>query len=271
MLLVLDSVGIGGAPDAERYGDAGANTLAHIAEACAKSLCDIGGLRSGPLGLPVLGRLGLGKACELATGRTPIGLGADRIVGRYGCALEISHGKDTPSGHWELLGAPIMFDWGYFPRSHPCFPEELIAEFTERGAIPGVLGNCHASGTEIIAQLGEEHLRTGKSICYTSADSVFQIAAHEEAFGLDRLYDLCQLARELLDDYRIGRVIARPFAGSTAAQFVRTENRRDYSVPPPAPTLLDRASQAGRDIATVGKIRRYFCTLRHRTHFQGSR
>lgn len=253
MLLVLDSVGIGGAPDAERYGDAGANTVGHIAEACREGRCDAAG-RRGQLNVPNLTRLGLGKACKLATGFTPTGLDAPEAFGRYGCASESSYGKDTPSGHWELLGGPVLFDWGYFPRTIPCFPDELIAEFSRRAGISGVLGNCHASGTEIIAQLGERHLRTGQPICYTSADSVFQIAAHEEAFGLDRLYDLCTLARELLHPYRVGRVIARPFTGATPADFTRTGNRRDYSLPPPMPTLLDQASEENRDVATIGKI-----------------
>lgn len=254
LVIVLDSAGIGGAPDAAAYGDLGADTIGHIAVACEKGDCDIENMRSGRLYVPTLERLGLGRACRLATGRTPPGLGMEPVIGQYGSAFETSRGKDTPSGHWELFGVPVTFDWGYFSDTSPCFPHDLVADFMERGEIPGILGNCHASGTQIIAELGEEHMRSGKPICYTSADSVFQIAAHEETFGLDRLYDLCAIGKELLESYRIGRVIARPFIGAAASGFTRTGGRRDYSVPPPAPTLLEDASEAGRDVATVGKI-----------------
>jgi phosphopentomutase len=249
----MDSVGIGAAPDAPAYGDDGADTVGHIAEVCARGDADDGG-REGPLRLPNLVRLGLGEACRLATGRLPAGLGARTVEGRYGCAAEISRGKDTPSGHWELAGVPVAFDWGYFPRTVPCFPSELIAELCRRAALPGILGDCHASGTEIIAQLGKQHIRSAKPICYTSADSVFQIAAHEHEFGLERLDEICRIARELLEPYNIGRVIARPFVGSAEAGFTRTGNRRDYSVPPPADTILDLATAAGRNVITVGKI-----------------
>jgi phosphopentomutase len=190
----------------------------------------------------------------LASGQVPAGLAARTVEGRYGCAAEISRGKDTPSGHWELAGVPVAFDWGYFPRTVPCFPSELIAELCRRAALPGILGDCHASGTEIIAQLGKQHIRSAKPICYTSADSVFQIAAHEHEFGLERLDEICRIARELLEPYNIGRVIARPFVGSAEAGFARTGNRRDYSVPPPADTILDLATAAGRNVITVGKI-----------------
>jgi phosphopentomutase len=254
LLIVLDSVGIGGAPDAARFGDEGADTVGHIAEAAARCEADRAGLRSGALRLPNLIALGLGEACRIASGRTPPGLEGAASAGRWGAAQEISSGKDTPSGHWELAGAPVLFDWGYFPRTIPTFPPELTEALIERGGLPGILGDRHASGTAIIAELGEEHVRTGKPICYTSADSVFQIAAHEQAFGLERLNALCRLARELVDPLGIGRVIARPFTGGTAASFVRTANRRDYATPPPWPTLLKRASQLGREVASVGKI-----------------
>jgi phosphopentomutase len=254
-VLVLDSVGIGAAPDAANYGDEGADTIGHIAEACARRDADREGLRAGKLRLPNLVRLGLGEACRMATGRVPPGLEFDAApAGRYGFGIEISKGKDTPSGHWELAGVPVPFDWGYFPRTVPCFPGHLIEALCRDAGLPGLLGNYHASGTQIIADLGEEHIRTGKPICYTSADSVFQIAAHEESFGLDRLYAVCKVARRLVDPLRIGRVIARPFIGAASENFVRTGNRRDYSVPPPAPTVLDQASAAGRDVITVGKI-----------------
>jgi len=254
-LLVLDSVGIGGAPDAALYGDADADTVGHIAECCARGEADRAGLRSGPLRLPNLAALGLGEACRLATGRIPPGLaceGAPR--GRFGCAAETSHGKDTPSGHWELAGAPVTFDWGYFPRTEPCFPDDLVDALCRQAGLPGILGNRHASGTAVIAELGEEHMRSGKPICYTSADSVFQIAAHEQSFGLERLYEVCRIARALTEPLNIGRVIARPFVGTGRNDFTRTANRRDYAVPPHEPTLLDRAREANRDIITVGKV-----------------
>src|SRR4051812_45465562 len=253
ILLVLDSVGIGSAPDADIYDDVGADTIGHIAQCCASGKADRE--RAGPLNLPNLVRLGLGEACRLAGGCVPLGLdGGIRPDGRFGCAREISKGKDTPSGHWELAGVPVPFDWGYFPKTIPCFPPDLVTELCRRADLSGILGDCHASGTAIIDVLGVEHMQTLKPICYTSADSVFQIAGHEAAFGLERLYQLCQVARDLVDPLRIGRVIARPFIGSSPADFKRTGNRRDYSVPPPAPTLLDIASRQGRDVATIGKI-----------------
>jgi len=258
-ILVLDSVGVGGAPDAAQYGDAGADTVGHIAEACACGEGDRPGLRRGPLDLPHLTRLGLGEACRLASGRVPPNLEAvllrgQYVRGQYGCAAEASRGKDTPSGHWEIAGCPVRFDWGYFPNARPCFPPDLVETLCREAGLPGILGDRHASGTEIIAELGEDHMRTGKPICYTSADSVFQIAAHEETFGLTRLYEVCLIARRLVDRLNIGRVIARPFVGATAADFTRTANRRDYAVPPPAPTILDLATASGRDVITVGKI-----------------
>jgi len=253
IILVLDSVGIGGAPDAAAYGDEGSNTVGHIADACAAGKANSG--REGPLRLPNLVRLGLGEACCLATGRIPPGLASrGGPEGRYATATEVSRGKDTPSGHWEIAGVPVEFAWGYFPDTQPCFPPDLIAQLCRRADLPGILGDRHASGTQIIAELGEEHIRSGKPICYASADSVFQVAAHEETFGLERLYSVCRIARELLGPMNIGRVIARPFVGTGAHDFRRTANRRDYSVPPPSPTLLDRATSEGRDVITVGKI-----------------
>jgi len=253
-VLVLDSVGIGGAPDAADYGDAGADTVGHVAECCARGEADRHGSRQGPLRVPNLVSLGLGRACELATGRIPPGLEGEVKLASYGCAREISRGKDTPSGHWELAGVPVPFEWGYFPNRTPCFPPDLVAAICAEAGLPGILGDRHASGTAIIEELGVEHLRTGKPICYTSADSVFQIAAHEDAFGLDRLYQVCAITRRLVDPLRIGRVIARPFIGASAADFRRTPNRRDFAVPPPSPTILDRATAAGRDVVTMGKI-----------------
>lgn len=255
ILCVLDSFGIGGAEDAVRFGDKGADTLGHIANACGKGEADRAGLRAGMLKLPEMDRLGLGRAAELSTGDRPAGLDfAGEPESLWGYGVETSRGKDTPSGHWEIAGVPVAFDWGYFPDEEPCFPAELTEAVIREGDLPGILGNRHASGTVIIEELGEEHIRTGKPICYTSADSVFQIAAHEEHFGLDRLYMLCETVRELVDPLNIGRVIARPFVGESAADFQRTANRRDYSVLPPEPTVLDRLVAAGRSVYGIGKI-----------------
>jgi phosphopentomutase len=254
-LFVLDSFGIGGGPDAAAYGDEGADTLGHIAEFCAAGAADREGLRSGPLMLPNMSALGLLKIAKTATGNSPAGMPMpERIYGLYGCANEISRGKDTPSGHWEIAGTPVLFDWGYFPTEGDAFPPELIETLCQAADLPGILGNCHASGTDIIDKYGEEHIRSGRPICYTSSDSVFQIAAHEGHFGLERLMHLSQIARSLLDPYNIGRVIARPFLGESRATFERTGNRRDFSVPPPEPTLLDRLVAAGRTVHAVGKI-----------------
>lgn len=254
ILCILDSVGIGGAPDAAAYGDAGANTLGHIAEACADGRGDREGLRKGLISLPNMDALGLGAAARLSTGALPPGLSDQPRGGRFGVGREVSKGKDTPSGHWEMAGVPVPFEWGYFPHTEPTFPPDLIEKLIAEAKLPGILGNKHASGTTIIAELGEESIRTGKPICYTSADSVFQIAAHETHFGLERLYEICRIAFELTAPLRIGRVIARPFVGETPNEFKRTGNRRDFAIPPPEPTLLDRAKDAGRQVFAIGKI-----------------
>jgi phosphopentomutase len=257
-LFVLDSFGIGGGPDAAAFGDLGADTLGHIAEFCAAGVADRPGLRHGPLKLPNMSALGLLHAARAATGRFPTGMDVpQRVFGYHGAASEVSNGKDTPSGHWEIAGTPVTFDWGYFPSEGDAFEPELVKAICEAGGVPGILGNCHASGTDIIARYGQEHAGTGKPICYTSSDSVFQIAAHERYFGLARLLALSETVRRLLDERpggRIGRVIARPFVGDTPETFERTGNRRDYSVPPPEPTLLDRLTEANRTVHAVGKI-----------------
>jgi phosphopentomutase len=254
-LFVLDSFGVGGARDAADYGDLGSNTLGHIAEFCAAGAADKAGVRQGPLKLPNMSSLGLTEIAKMASGRYPAGMPLpERLFGLYGAANEMSNGKDTPSGHWEIAGTPVMFDWGYFPTEGDAFSPELVETICREGDIPGILGNCHASGTDIIAQLGQDHIKTGKPICYTSSDSVFQIAAHETHFGLDRLIELCQVVRRLLDPLNIGRVIARPFVGKTPETFERTGNRRDFSVLPPEPTLLDRLTAAGRSVHAVGKV-----------------
>ncbi len=247
-LIVMDSVGIGGAPDAADFGDAGANTLGHIAMACAAGGADQG--RSGPLKMPNLGALGLGAALRLASGFDVLPGGA---AGRWGAATEVSRGKDTPSGHWELAGVPVPWDWTYFPDTVPAFPPDLVAKVCALAGTDGILGNCHASGVPIIEEHCAEHMRTGWPICYTSADSVFQIAAHEETFGLDRLLKLCADLAPTLHAMKVGRVIARPFTGAPG-NFSRTGNRHDYAMATPAPTLLDWVQDAGRATHAVGKI-----------------
>ena len=250
-LFVLDSFGVGGAPDAAGFGDEGADTFGHIEAACAAGRADVAGLRAGPLALPNMRALGLGHAAALATGRPAP---ADRPTGFHGTATEASRGKDTVTGHWEIAGVPLSLDWGYFPDTRPAFPAALTEALIREGNLPGILADCHASGTTVIEEFGEEHIRTGKPICYTSVDSVMQIAAHETHFGLERLYDLCRIGRRLADPLRIGRVIARPFVGEHAGAFVRTPNRKDFATPPPEPTLLDRVVQEGRKVFAVGKI-----------------
>ncbi|WP_454855543.1 phosphopentomutase [Rhizobium binxianense] len=250
-LCVLDSVGCGGAPDAGRYGDEGSNTLLHIAEACAAGRADEG--RSGPLRLPNLDLLGLGAAILLASGKTAPWLGAEP-AGRWGAAQEVSAGKDTQSGHWELAGVPVTRDWHYFPRSVPAFPVELMAELLARSGISGTLADCHASGTEVLDRFGLEHIATGKPIVYTSADSVVQIAAHEEHFGLERLLNVCRVAADIFHPLNVGRIIARPFVGEVPGTFVRTANRRDFAIAPPDGTICDQVVGAGGSVHAVGKI-----------------
>ncbi|NNM58541.1 MAG: phosphopentomutase [Legionellales bacterium] len=253
IVLLMDSFGIGSAADAPS-GDRGANTFVHIVQACAMGKADMPGKRQGKLHIPNLVRLGLINAAIASQGGRPLPEmdSPSAVIGAYGYAKERSLGKDTPSGHWEIAGVPVLTEWGYFAQDYPSFPEKLIHDLVERGNLPGILGNRHASGTVIIDELGQEHMETGKPIVYTSADSVFQIAAHEETFGLERLYALCNIARELVDEYNIGRVIARPFIG-TPGQFQRTGNRRDLATPPPAPTLFDKLLEDGGTVVAIGK------------------
>lgn len=256
-IMVLDSFGIGHAPDAEKFGDQGANTLGHIAQWCAEHRKHPDG-SAFPLTLPHLSQLGLGKAAQGASGHFPVGLDPQaKLIGSYGYAAEISSGKDTPSGHWEIAGVPVLFDWGYFSDTQNSFPQALLDRIVEKAGLPGYLGNCHSSGTVVLDELGEEHMRTGKPIFYTSADSVFQIAAHEETFGLERLYALCELVRQELNegDYNIGRVIARPFIGDKKGHFSRTGNRHDYAVEPPAMTVLEKlVTEKQGQVVSIGKI-----------------
>ncbi len=241
-ILLMDSFAIGESLDAASYGDKGADTFGHI-------------YKKTKVELPNLKRLGLFHAHLASSARNLISLeNVAEPSGYYGYAVENSKGKDTPSGHWELAGVPVMFDWGYYPKTQPCFPEKLINTLIKQAKLPGILGDKHASGTDILDELGTEHIKTGKPIIYTSADSVFQIAAHEEHFGLERLYELCELARKLVDEDNIGRVIARPFKGESAGNFARSANRRDYSVLPPAPTLLDKLVENDRQVIAIGKI-----------------
>jgi phosphopentomutase len=237
ILLVMDSAGVGALPDAGRYGDEGAHTLGHVAE---RAVAQTGGFE-----LPALQRLGLGNITPLA-GMSP----ARPATGAFGKCAEISAGKDTSTGHWEMAGLEIEKAFPLFPHG---FPEEILAPFRTRTG-RGVLGNVPASGTEIIDELGAEHMRTGALIVYTSGDSVFQIAAHEDVVPVAELYRYCEIAREILDPYQVGRVIARPFVGPGPGRFQRTYNRHDYSIPPPAPTVLDHLAGAGVDVVGVGKI-----------------
>lgn len=242
LLLVLDSVGIGAAPDAHLYGDEGANTLAHVAAA-------VGGLR-----LPTLARFGLGNIPELLPEGKPIS-GVPPVASpaaSYGAMREVSRGKDTTTGHWEIAGLQLDRGFTVFPAAYPSFPEALIGEFARRTG-RAVAANRAASGTDIMAELGERQMREGCWIVYTSADSVFQIAAHEEVIPLVELYRACEIARELCDGYFVGRVIARPFVGRPG-HFTRTAHRRDYSYPMPEPTILDRLTEKGIPVTTVGKL-----------------
>jgi phosphopentomutase len=236
-LIILDSVGVGDAPDAAAYGDEGSNTLGNIARA-------VGGLH-----LPNLGELGLGNLTDIQ-GVPPVA----QARGVFGRLTETSAGKDTTTGHWELAGVPLDKPFPLYPNG---FPAELMAEFEARIG-RGWLGNYPASGTEIIKELGAEHVATGKVIVYTSGDSVFQIAAHEEVVSLDELYRICQIARDLLTgEHAVGRVIARPFIGQPGS-FKRTEHRKDFSLEPPRETILDVVKAAGKEVMGVGKIEDIF-------------
>ncbi len=236
--MVLDSVGIGEMPDAAEYGDAGSNTLAHTAAA-------VGGLR-----MPNMGRLGLGNLTDVA-GVPPVAV-PEGVIGRAALAAP---NKDTTSGHWEMMTCVLPTKLNTFPGG---FPPEIIEAFCREAGVDGVLGNKVASGTDVITEFGDEHCRTGRPIVYTSADSVFQVAAHEETFGLERLYKACEAARRILaGPWEVGRVIARPFTGKSGA-YKRTSNRHDYSLFPPVPTVCDRLTEAGIPVLGVGKIQDIF-------------
>jgi phosphopentomutase len=233
-LMVLDSAGIGEMPDAANWGDAGSDTLGHI-------------LASRKVNLPNLQRLGLANIKSLNDLPTIV-----NPTGNYGKCTLFSNGKDTTTGHWEMAGIILTKAFPTFPNG---FPSRIIDKFCEEANVPGILANIPASGTEIIKQFGEEHIKTGKPIIYTSADSVFQIAAHEEIISVERLYEICEIARKILDgEDRVGRVIARPFVGENAETFKRTENRHDYAVPPPRENLLVELADNDLDVVCIGKI-----------------
>lgn len=244
-LIVLDSVGCGGAPDAGDFfngdlPDTGANTLGHIIEQRG-------------LNVPNMDRLGLGAAVRLSTGIATPGLTAEPI-GKWGVAREVSLGKDTPSGHWELAGLPVPWEWTYFPDAQPAFPDKITRALFNAAGTDGILCNAHSNGIKVIDDFGEEHLRSGWPICYTSADSVLQIAAHEEVFGYERLLQMCRDVAPLLHEMRVGRVIARPFVGTSKADFERTQKRRDFAIKPPEPVLTNWVQAAGGRVHGVGKI-----------------
>lgn len=251
-VLVLDSLGVGALPDAASFGDEGAHTLDHLVAA------------AGGLDAPRLIELGLGSVPGVESLPRPA-----EPAGAFGRAAELSPGKDSSTGHWEMMGCPLDRAFPVFPHG---FPREILEPFVRRSGLPGVLGNVPASGTEILERLGAEHLATGKPIVYTSADSVFQVAAHAERFGLERLYEICGIAREILDPFGVGRVIARPFVGEPGA-FRRTYDRRDFSMPPPRETVLDRLARAGVPVVGVGKISDIFTGrgLTRSVHTEGNR
>ncbi|MED7788186.1 phosphopentomutase [Francisella sp. 19X1-34] len=254
VVLLFDSFGIGEAPDALQFGDQGSDTLGHIVEYFSKN--------GRTIKLPNLSKRGLKAAAEHnrnAPLAQDISVTKNIINSKYGYCAEISRGKDTPSGHWELAGVPVMFDWYYFTakEGQSCFDQEFIDKWVEKADLKdGFIDAGHASGTEVLKEHGCESCVTKKPIVYTSADSVFQVAAHEDYFGLDKLLEICKIAREILDEMgmKVGRVIARPFIGESADEYVRTGNRKDFSILPPAPTLLDKLKQAGGKVVSIGKI-----------------
>lgn len=236
IIIILDSVGIGYAPDAKAYGDSGASTLAHTAQS-------VGGLK-----IPNMQRMGLGNIEPKEILGCPPNL---EPLASYGRMTEINCGKDTTTGHWEMIGCRMESPFATFPNG---FPEDFLRKWMKETGVTGYLCNRPISGTVVIKELGEEHLKTGFPIVYTSADSVFQIAAHEERFGLERLYEVCRVTRSLVDELNVGRVIARPFVGTKADDFTRTPRRRDYSMKPPEPNLLTLLSEKGLPFYAIGKI-----------------
>lgn len=245
VILMMDSFGVGGAKDACLFGDEGANTFFHIQE------------KYKGLMIPNLEKLGLNKILEMSSGKVAnLGKGNSLIksCAKYGVMREKSKGKDTISGHWELAGVPVLEEFGHFRLDFPSFPADLVERICKRADLEGILGNKAHSGTVIIEELGEEHLKTLKPIFYTSADSNLQIACHEEKFGLDRLYRLCEIAFEEVRPYNIARVIARPFVGTKKGEFVRTKNRKDFAVAPFGETILEKVKKSNKEVVGIGKI-----------------
>ena len=254
IVVVLDSFGVGSLADANKFGDAGSNTLGHIDEYCYQNQL--------PFHLPNFLSLGLGRAFnEVNKHKLHIDQeqlykhinNDNNLIKLHGVAKEISAGKDTSSGHWEMMCCPVIQDFGYFKSIENSFPVALLDTIVKENNLPGYLGNCHASGTEIINVWGDHHVNTNQPIFYTSPDSVFQIATHEDSFGLENLYALCSSVREILEDYQIARVIARPFVGSNGS-YQRTNNRRDYSLLPPQETALSMCKNHGGQVIAIGKI-----------------
>ena len=253
ILIVLDAVGIGGAPDAKKFDDQGADTLGNIRKACRKGEANL--KRFGKLKIPHLAKLGIFASHALANNHY---LENNNFFcskeASFACATEVSKGKDTPTGHWELAGTPLQWDWKYFENKSHSFPDKQISLIINKFALSGILGNCHSSGTEIIKKFGNEHILSLKPIFYTSRDSVVQIACHEKYFGLEKLYKLCQFSAEVFHPLKVGRVIARPFLGSKVNNFYRTKNRKDYTLPPPNKTLCDLVLENNRSCHAIGKI-----------------
>ena len=241
VVLVIDSFGVGELPDADLYGDSGANTALHICQSIPGEKW------------PELRKLGLGNACENLGYTLPGCEPVSEPLAAYGVMAGKSPGKDTTTGHWELAGIILDAPFLIFPAEEPSFPDTLITAFTEQTGLE-ILGNRSASGTEIIRELGDEHVRTGRPICYTSADSVFQIAAHEEVIPIERLYHICEIARGICNPLRVGRVIARPFVTDERGEFVRTSRRRDFSIDLPGPAVMDLLQEGGIATIGVGKI-----------------
>ncbi|MFT7676991.1 MAG: phosphopentomutase [Planctomycetota bacterium] len=250
-LIVLDGLGVGASPDAASFGDVGAHTLDHLVEA------------AGGLNCPRLEALGLGHIAGVKNVRR-----VAKPEGAYGRLAEVSAGKDTPTGHWEMMGCKL--DWA-FPLFPDGFPEDVLQAWSQRCNLPGWLANHAASGMQVIEQYGPEHLQSGKPIVYTSGDSVFQVAAHAESFGVERLLSICREARTLLDPLKVGRVIARPFVGEPGS-FTRTYDRRDFGIEPPSETVLDRLAARGVPVWGVGKINDLFCGrgVTHDVHSEGN-
>ena len=253
ILIVLDAVGIGGAPDAKNFDDQGADTLGNIRKACVKGEANL--KRFGKLRIPHLAKLGIFASHALANNHY---LENNNFFcskeASFACATEVSKGKDTPTGHWELAGTPLQWDWKYFENKSHSFPDKQISLIINKFALSGILGNCHSSGTEIIKKFGNEHILSLKPIFYTSRDSVVQIACHEKYFGLEKLYKLCQFSAEVFHPLKVGRVIARPFLGSKVNNFYRTKNRKEYTLPPPNKTLCDLVLENNRTCHAIGKI-----------------